>query len=118
MAILLVVTVFYPAIGLSVFKAGPDDVVVLWPSPFFGILLPMIWVSDGPTPGRWGGAVAVFVWTGVLAIAALSIRAATIRLFDRLLGRMSDAPGRRPHSPRPLAHHPSNSPLLAPAPTR
>ena len=114
-AILLVVTVFYPAIGISVFKAGPDDVVVLWPSPFFGILLPMIWVSDGPTPGGWGGAVAVFVWTGFLAIAALSIRAATIRLFDRLLGRMSDAPGRRPHSPRPLAHRPSDSPLLAPA---
>ena len=40
----LVVTVIYPAILISMTRTGPDDVLFLWVSPFFGMLIPMGWI--------------------------------------------------------------------------
>ncbi len=99
----LFVTIIYPALVLSMsaFRPGPDDVLFLWVSPFFGMFIPMGWLSWFHRPSWVGGAVAMFFWVTITAYAASAIRRATIRSFDRLLGRVSETPGHPRHTPKP-----------------
>ena len=87
-AAFLAVVVVYPTIAIMTMRLGPDDVLFLWVSPFFGMLIPMDWVyraSGYITTYRY---VAVPVWIGLTCSIAYAILVATIASFDRLLGRM------------------------------
>jgi ABC-type transport system involved in multi-copper enzyme maturation permease subunit len=91
-AAFLVVTIIYPAILLSTFQLGPGNELFLWVSPFFGMLIPMGWICWFAQHSLAGGAVAMFFWVILTTAAARAIRSATVRCFDRLLGRVSDVP--------------------------
>ncbi len=88
----LVVTIIYPAFMIAATRAGPDDVLFLWMSPFFGMLIPLGWICWS-SHSLGGGAVAMLVWVALTASAAGLIRRATVRSFDRLLGRVPEVTG-------------------------
>ena len=105
----LFVTIIYPAILLSISRLGPgpDDVWFLWVSPFFGMFIPMGWICWFRR-GLAGGAFAMFIWVILTTAAARAIRGATVRWFDRLLGRVPDLPRRPRQTPTFAAlRHPS-----------
>jgi ABC-type transport system involved in multi-copper enzyme maturation permease subunit len=84
----LAVTVVYPAIVLVTMRLGPDDVVFLWVSPFFGMLIPMGWVSQSYGYMNTIRYVAIVVWIGLTSVFAYALLLVTIASFDGLLGRM------------------------------
>ena len=92
----LVLTIIYPAFMISSAGAGPDDVLFLWVSPFFGMFIPLGWICWFNRNSLEGGAVAMLFWAALTASAAVLIRRLTLRSFDRLIGRMPetrDPPG-------------------------
>jgi ABC-type Na+ efflux pump permease subunit len=89
----LILTVIYPAFMISMARAGPNDVLFLWVSPFFGMFLPLSWICRSGWDSRGGGTVAMLFWVALTASAALLIRRLTVRSFDRLLGRMPETRG-------------------------
>ena len=100
-AIYVIVTVVYPAIAITTARLGPRDTTVLWPSPFFGMFLPMGWLAWDLFMGK-GAHIVMFVWIAVTVAIAYVILRVTIAVFDRLLGRMravrtaiKDEPGPR-----------------------
>ncbi len=100
------ITIVYPALLISTTRVGPHDVLFLWVSPFFGMFIPMGWLCWFGGRDLLGGVVAMGFWVALTAIAAHSLRRATVRSFDRLLGRVSERrPGARfqgqPRSLRP-----------------
>ena len=100
-AIYVIVTVVYPAIAITTARLGPRDTTVLWPSPFFGMFLPMGWLAWDLFMGK-GAHIVMFVWIAVTVAIAYVILRVTIAVFDHLLGRMravrtaiKDEPGPR-----------------------
>jgi hypothetical protein len=100
-AIYVIVTVVYPAIAITTARLGPRDTMVLWPSPFFGMFLPMGWLAWELFMGA-GAHIVMFVWIALTVAIAYVILGVTIAVFDRLLGRMravrtaiNDDPGPR-----------------------
>jgi ABC-type transport system involved in multi-copper enzyme maturation permease subunit len=90
----MAVAVIYPAIVLVTFRMGPDDVVLLWLSPFFGMFIPIGWFSwrfPSADPGR---LVAMSVWIAVASAVAYGLLRVTLANFDRFLGRTPEHPGR------------------------
>jgi len=98
------ITIIYPALLISTTRVGPDDVLFLWVSPFFGMYIPMGWLCWFGGNGLLGGIVAMGFWVSLTAIAARSLRRATVRSFDRSLGRVSTTrhSARFPGQPRSL----------------
>ena len=82
----LAITIIYPALLISTTRVGPDDVLFLWVSPFFGMFIPMGWLCWFGGRGLLGGFVAMCFWVALTAIAARSLRRATVRSFDRSIG--------------------------------
>jgi ABC-type transport system involved in multi-copper enzyme maturation permease subunit len=113
-AAFLTATIIYPAILISTTRLGGDQVLLLWVSPFFGLFWSMGWIcwipspSWFPTPSWVGGAIAMFFWAAVTAAAAGAIRTATVRSFDRLMGRVSESPGHPRHTPEPKSLGPQS----------
>ena len=103
----LFLTIVYPALVISTSRTGPDDVLLLWVSPFFGMYLPMGWIcwSSGML---FGGAFAMFFWTLFTAVAAGAIQQATENSFDRLIGRVSEAPERAQSTRNPRTIQPQS----------
>ncbi len=102
----LVVTIIYPAFMIAAARAGPDDVLFLWMSPFFGMLIPLGWICWFSSHSLGGGAVAMLVWVALTASAAGLIRRATVRSFDRLLGRMPEVTGYAQPATKPKSLEP------------
>jgi ABC-type transport system involved in multi-copper enzyme maturation permease subunit len=97
----LAVALIYPAIVLVAFRLGPDDVVFLWLSPFFGMFIPMGWFSwrfPSADPGR---LVAMAVWVALASAFACGLLQVTLANFDRFLGRTPELPGRFVPIPAP-----------------
>ena len=85
----LAVTVVYPPIALTTLRnLGPADVVFLWVSPFFGMFIPMGWVTWRSNYVSAGGYIAMFIWIVLTSALAYALLQMTIAAFDRLLGRM------------------------------
>jgi hypothetical protein len=96
----LILTIIYPAFMISMARAGPNDVLFLWVSPFFGMYLPLGWICRSGWHWFEAGAVAMLFWVALTASAALLIRRLTVRSFDRLLGRMPETRGRPVRPPK------------------
>jgi ABC-type transport system involved in multi-copper enzyme maturation permease subunit len=92
--IFLIVTIIYPAFVISTTRTGPGDMLLLWISPFFGMFIPMGWICWFNSHSLGVGAVAMFFWVVLTAVAAWAIRGATVRSFDRLVGRASERSSR------------------------
>jgi ABC-type transport system involved in multi-copper enzyme maturation permease subunit len=99
-------TVIYPSIALMTVHTGPEDVVFLWVSPFFGMFIPLGWNSWGfasPFGERW---FAMSIWVALTSAVAYVLLRATLHSFDHLLGRVSDrverSSTRREHEHIPL----------------
>jgi hypothetical protein len=108
----LAVAVIYPAIALVSFRLGPDDVVFLWPSPFFGMFIPMGWFSwrfPSSDPGR---LVAMSVWVIIASAVAYGLLRVTLAIFDHLLGRVPERPGRFVPIPAPRSSKPESADLF------
>lgn len=90
----LVAAVIYPFGMIFFFRAGPEDVVLLWPSPLFGVFMQLERAGGFriDQPGYNMGRVAVLAALTILA--ARLVQRVTVRAFDRLLGRVPDR-GRR-----------------------
>jgi hypothetical protein len=86
-AAFLAVAVFYPTIAIMTMRLGPDDMVFLWVSPFFGMLIPMDLDSHYRHMSTSLYAV-IPVWIALTSAAAYALLLVTIASFDRLLGRM------------------------------
>jgi hypothetical protein len=67
---------------------GPEDVLFLWVSPFFGMFIPMAWVTRTSGYINTLRDVAMFVWIALTSVLAYAILLVTVASFDRLLGRM------------------------------
>ncbi len=83
-------TVVLPFICIFVFRAGPEDKYILWVSPFFGMLVPigwMTWFHNGDLTGR---ILAVLIWIIVSFWGAYGLLQLTIRSFDASLGRVPE----------------------------
>jgi ABC-type transport system involved in multi-copper enzyme maturation permease subunit len=100
-------TVVYPTIAIATSGLGPDDVFILWVSPFFGMFIPMGWVTWQMGHPTTLGYAAIPIWIGLTSAVAYAILRVTIAVFDRLLGRMpvtrspvTDGPWPRPVSAR------------------
>jgi ABC-type transport system involved in multi-copper enzyme maturation permease subunit len=87
-AAFLTVTVVYPTIALVTMRLGPDDMFVLWVSPFFGMLIPMDWLNKSFGYMNESRFIAIPIWIGLISMAAYALLLVTIVSFDRLLGRM------------------------------
>ena len=86
----LAVTLAYPAIVLPIFNLAPRDSLPLWPSPFFGIIVPTIAI-DRPSPGLDEVAPAfAFGFLASEALVAFVLLKASLGSFDRALGRVVD----------------------------
>jgi ABC-type transport system involved in multi-copper enzyme maturation permease subunit len=85
----LIVTVIYPTIVLMATHAGPGDLTRLWVSPFFGIFIPLGWVTWSWGHGFTIGTrlVAMTVWVALTSLAAYILLKMTLVSFDRVLGR-------------------------------
>jgi ABC-type transport system involved in multi-copper enzyme maturation permease subunit len=97
----LLLTVIYPTIVLMLFQTGPDDVLLLWVSPFFGMFLPMgrvTWRSQSIDAGHF---VAMFVWILLASAVAFGLLRLTLATFDRFLGRVPALPDRFVPIPAP-----------------
>ncbi len=81
------VTIAYPAIVLPIFNIGPSESLPLWPSPFFGILVPTMDLDV------WRGSYQPILGIGFLAfeafVAFVLLRVA-LGGFDRGMGRVVD----------------------------
>jgi hypothetical protein len=97
----LAATVIYPTIALLTMRLGPDDAVFLWVSPFFGMLIPMGWLSWVQGHDTFEGLFAMFVWIILTSAVAYALLRATIANFDRLLGRLPERGDSRAHAPKP-----------------
>jgi ABC-type transport system involved in multi-copper enzyme maturation permease subunit len=86
----LAMTVVYPTILLIMTHPGPDDMQFLWMSPFFGMFIPMGWITWNRGLFNFGHGAAMFLWAFVSAAAAKAVLHATVKSFDRLLGRMPE----------------------------
>lgn len=84
----LAATIIYPMIVLLVVRAGPNDMVWLWPSPFFGMLIPMGWISWRRFSDLGERFLAMQVWVVLTFLFAYGLRYATLISFDRCLGRV------------------------------
>jgi hypothetical protein len=90
----LVIAVIYPTIVLMLFHSGPDDVLLLWVSPFFGMLLPMgrvTWRGDSIDAGY---LFVLSVWILLASAVAFGLLRMTLAMFDRFLGRVPELPER------------------------
>jgi ABC-type transport system involved in multi-copper enzyme maturation permease subunit len=86
-AIYVIVAVVYPAIAITTARLGPRDTMVLWPSPFFGMFLPMGWLAWDMSMEP-GAHIVMCIWIALTLAIAYVILRVTIAVFDRLLGRM------------------------------
>lgn len=98
----LAVTVIYPFAMISLVHAGPGDIVLLWPSPWFGVFMQL---ERAGRRGHSGLFINEFFTLTFLIpptfLFAWTLRRITIGLFDRLLGRISAT--KEPYPPaRPL----------------
>jgi ABC-type transport system involved in multi-copper enzyme maturation permease subunit len=84
----LAATVVYPPIAIMTMSAGPDDVFILWVSPFFGMFIPMGWVTWQTGYPKVLGYAAMPIWIVLTSAVAYAILRVTIASFDRLLGRV------------------------------
>ena len=95
----LTLAVIYPAIVLMTLRRiGPDDVFFLWLSPFFGIFIPMGWVTWRAPSLTWWQLVAISAWTLLASAIARGLLWVTLSSFDRLVGRVPESPGFAPRS--------------------
>jgi hypothetical protein len=90
-----------PTVGLMIVRTGPDGLVWIWCSPFFGMYLPMGWVlwrgRWGPGPSPLAKANEMIVWIALITAVAYVLYRATLATFDRSLGRVPDRPDRSTH---------------------
>jgi ABC-type transport system involved in multi-copper enzyme maturation permease subunit len=87
-AAFLTAAVVYPTVAITTLRLGPHDMVFLWVSPFFGVFIPMGWVTwqmGFPEPV---GYAAMFVWVILTFAIAYALLRVTIVTFNQLLGRM------------------------------
>ncbi|HEV3120370.1 MAG TPA: ABC transporter permease, partial [Isosphaeraceae bacterium] len=92
-AVYLAATVVFPTIVFVTTQPRPDDFSLVWVSPFFAVYSPIWWVCWGRSGfGTW--FVSMCASIGIAATIAGALLCATIRSFDRLLGRTPDVPGR------------------------
>ncbi len=96
----LTLAVIYPTIVLMTLRTGPDDVFFLWVSPFFGMFLPMGWVSWRMNSYTANNFVAMSVWVVLTSAVAYVLLWRTLRTFDRLLGRVPEFSKPHLRSPR------------------
>ena len=85
-AAFLMVTVVWPAVAITLLRAGPHDVVFLWVSPFFGTFLPMGWVVWFQLKNV--AYIAMPIWIALTAAVAFCLLQVTMVFFDRIVGRM------------------------------
>jgi hypothetical protein len=78
-----------PTIAIATSHLGPDDVFVLWVSSFFGVFIPMGWVTWQIGYPKVLGHAAMPIWIAPTSAIAYAILRVTIVSFDRLLGRMT-----------------------------
>ncbi len=87
----LAVTVIYPFSIIFLFHAGPENVVLLWPSPLFGVFMHLERAG-----GNWRRYLLPFVLFRLAFLIAPTLltawflRRITIRSFDRLHGRVPE----------------------------
>jgi ABC-type transport system involved in multi-copper enzyme maturation permease subunit len=86
-AAFLTATVIYPTIAIMTLRLGPNDQICLWVSPFFGMFLPMGWLTWN-VPSEAQAFVAMVAWNALTLVIAYVLLLVTIAVFDRLLGRM------------------------------
>jgi len=97
-AIYLAFTVAYPAIALPILRNGPLSLTPLFPSPFFGLFIPTIYVDQGGNrqPQNFYDPIGWCVSFVLIAGSAVVLRSIALRLFDRGLGRVVDRSIPRP----------------------
>ncbi len=83
----LAVTIAYPAIVLPVFNIRPHESIPLWPSPFFGILVPSM-IAERGLDGF--NMILAFAFLGFEAFVAFILLKIALGSFDRGLGRVVD----------------------------
>jgi hypothetical protein len=88
----LIMAVIYPTIALMLFRSGPDDVWLLWPSPFFGMFLAIGWVAWRGPSFDLGRLAAMTIWVLLAAGVAFGLLRMTLANFDRFLGRTPELP--------------------------
>jgi ABC-type transport system involved in multi-copper enzyme maturation permease subunit len=97
----LLITVAYPLVMIFATHAGPDDLAFLWPSPFFGIFISMGWIEWHQSHLIGVALTAMFVWVVLISATAYLLLRATVKSFNRFLGRIPD---RSIWSPRSSEH--------------
>jgi ABC-type transport system involved in multi-copper enzyme maturation permease subunit len=89
----LTLAVIYPTIALMTVRTGPDDTLFLWVSPFFGMFLPMGWVTWRVTSFIGGRFIVMTVWVVLTSAVAYGLLRWTLATFDRHLGRVPEFEG-------------------------
>ena len=91
-AVYLALTVIYPAVMIvSGAMRGPGNLLILCVSPFFAMYAPVAWsIWFRPFVGV-GEVVGLLIWALVLAAVSSFLFRATLRSFDRRLGRVPSA---------------------------
>jgi ABC-type transport system involved in multi-copper enzyme maturation permease subunit len=97
----LAATVIYPTVVLLTFRTGPDDRFLLWVSPFFGMFLPMGWITWRPPSSMGEKLVIMLIWVALTSAGAYALLRVTLASFDRLLGRIPEFPDHFSPSPEP-----------------
>jgi ABC-type transport system involved in multi-copper enzyme maturation permease subunit len=96
----LIAALIYPFAMILIFRAGPENVVLLWPSPLFGVFMQL-----ERAEGRWANEpvyniLRMALLTSITLLLARVLHGYTIRTFDRGLGRITD---QNPPKARPRA---------------
>lgn len=86
----LIAALIYPFAMILLFRAGPEDVVLLWPSPLFGVFMQLERATGLRTDDPVYNILRMAMLTTFTLLLARVLRGYTIRSFDRRLGRVPD----------------------------